>query len=126
VLFAVRVTEDGWVEYVRHGNDGQWHRIERIDAGDHLTTRTVEVSADGRELYWLDSRGRDTAALTAQDLASGAIQVLAEDPHADFAGLMLDPVLDHPIAAVCARERQRWLARLNSGELSITALVQIA
>jgi hypothetical protein len=73
-----------------------------------MTTRTVEVSADGRELYWLDSRGRDTAAVIAQDVASGAIQVLAEDPHSDFTGVLLDPVLDRPIAAVCARERQRW------------------
>jgi hypothetical protein len=73
-----------------------------------MTTRTVEVSADGGELYWLDSRGRDTAAVVAQDVASGAIRVLAEDPHSDFTGILLDPALDRPIAAVCARERQRW------------------
>jgi hypothetical protein len=72
VLFAVRFTEDGRVEYVRRGNEGGWDCFETIDADDQMTTQVVEVSADGRELYRLDSRGRDTAAVIAQDLASGA------------------------------------------------------
>jgi dipeptidyl aminopeptidase/acylaminoacyl peptidase len=135
VLFAARFTEDGSIEFVRRGNDGSWDCFESIEADDQMTTRTVEVSADGRELYWLDSRGRDTAAVIAQDVASGAIQVLAEDPHSDFTGVLLDPVLDRPIAAVCARERQRWqvldadfaddfayLTPLNQGELAITSM----
>jgi dipeptidyl aminopeptidase/acylaminoacyl peptidase len=107
VLFAARFTEDGWVEYLRRGDDGRWDCFEKINADDQMTTQTVEVSADGREFYWLDSRGRDTAAL------------------------------DRPIAAVCARERQRWqvldatfaddfayLTRLNPGELAITGMSQ--
>jgi hypothetical protein len=49
-----------------------------------MATCAIEFSFDGRELYWLDSRGRDTAAVVAQDLASGTMQVLAEDPRADF------------------------------------------
>ena len=137
VLFAVSFTEDGWVEFVRRGNDERWDCFERIDADDQMTTRTVEVSADGRELYWLDSRGRDTAAVIAQDVASGAIRVLAEDPHSDFTAILLDPALDRPIAAVCARERQRWqvldaafaddftyLTRLNAGDLVVTGMSQ--
>jgi dipeptidyl aminopeptidase/acylaminoacyl peptidase len=135
VLFAVRFTEDGWVEFVRRGNDGRWACFERIDTDDQMTTRTVEVSADGRELYWLDSRGRDTAAVIAQNVANGSIRVLAEDPHSDFTGILLDPARDRPIAAVYARERQRWqvldaafaddfayLTRLNPGELVVTGM----
>jgi dipeptidyl aminopeptidase/acylaminoacyl peptidase len=135
VLFAVRIKEDGWVEYLRRGNEGRWDCVARVDTDDQMMTRMVEVSADGRELYWLDSRGRDTAAVTAQDVASGAIRVLAEDPCCDFTTMLLDPVLDHPIAAVCARERQRWqvldaafaddfayLARLTPGDLAVTGM----
>ena len=135
VLFAVRVKEDGWVEYARRGNDGRWECVERIDTDDQMTTRMVEVSADGRELYWLDSRGRDTAAVTARDIASGAVRVLAEDPHSDFTAMLLDPESDRPIAAVCARERQRWqvldaafaddfatLTRLDPGDLAVTGM----
>ena len=57
-----------------------------------MATRPIEFSADGRELYWLDSRGRDTVAVVAQDLESGAMRVLAEDPRADFTQLVLDPI----------------------------------
>jgi dipeptidyl aminopeptidase/acylaminoacyl peptidase len=137
VLFAARFTEDGLVEFVRRGNDGRWECFERIGTDDQMTTQTVELSADGRELYWLDSRGRDTAAVIAQDVASGAIRVLAEDPHCDFTGILLDPALDRPIAAVRARERQRWqvldaafaddfayLTRLNPGDLAVTGMSQ--
>jgi dipeptidyl aminopeptidase/acylaminoacyl peptidase len=135
VLFAVRFTEDGSVEFVRRGKDGRWDCFERVGAEDQMATRMVEVSADGRELYWLDSRGRDTVAVTAQDLAGGATRVLAEDPQSDFTAMLLDPVLDHPIAAVCGRERQRWqvldatfaddfayLTRLKPGELAVTGM----
>lgn len=135
VLFAFRFTQAGGYELVRRGDGGRWDCFERVDADDQMTTRAVEVSADGRELYWLDSRGRDTAAVIAQDVASGATRMLAEDPRSDFTGILLDPVLDHPIAAVCGRERQRWqvldaafaddfayLTRLNPGELAITGM----
>jgi dipeptidyl aminopeptidase/acylaminoacyl peptidase len=134
VLFAARFAEGG-IEFVRRGNDGRWDCFERIDADDQMTTQMVEVSADGRELYWLDSRGRDTAAVIAQDLASGAVRVLAEDPHSDFTAILLDPALDRPIAAACLRERQRWqvldaafaddfayLTRLNPGDLVVTGM----
>jgi dipeptidyl aminopeptidase/acylaminoacyl peptidase len=137
VLFAFRFTPDGGYELVRRGADGLWNCFEKIGAEDQMTTHAVEVSADGRELYWVDSRGRDTAAVVAQDLAGGASRVLAEDPHADFSAMLLDPVFDHPIAAICTRERARWqvldtaftddfdyLTRTNPGDLAITGMSQ--
>ena len=69
VRFAVRHTEDGNVEYLQLGTDGKWALFSRIGAEDAMATRAIEFSADGRELYWLDSRGRDTAAVVAKDLA---------------------------------------------------------
>ena len=49
---------------------------------DAMTTRPVEFSDDGKELYWLDSRGRDKAAVVAQDMATGGMRILAEDAEA--------------------------------------------
>jgi hypothetical protein len=92
VRFAVRYTEDGNVEYLRVGSDGEWARFSLIGAEDATATRAIEFSADGSELYWLDSRGRDTAAIIAQDLASGTMRVLAQDPRADYTELLLDPI----------------------------------
>jgi len=108
VRFAVRHTEDGDVEYLQRGSGGEWALFSRIGAEDALGTRAIEFSADGRELYWLDSRGRDMAAVVSQDLASGTMRVLAQDSRADFSQLLLDPINEHPVAAARAFERVAW------------------
>jgi dipeptidyl aminopeptidase/acylaminoacyl peptidase len=137
VRFAVRYTEDGDVEYLRVGSDGEWARFSLIDAEDATATRAIESSADGSELYWLDSRGRDTAAVVAQDLASGTMRVLAEDPRADFTELLLDPISERPVAAARSFERVAWqvldpdyrddfdyLTRQSRGDLTIAGMSQ--
>ena len=106
--FAVRHTEDGDVEYLQRGSDDGWTLFSGIGTEDAMATRAIEFSADGRELYWLDSRGRDTAAVVAQDLTSGTMRVLAEDPRADFTQLLLDPISERPVAAARAFERVAW------------------
>ena len=135
VRFAVRHTEDGDVEYLQRGTDGEWALFSRIGAEDGLGTRAIEFSADGRELYWLDSRRRDTAAVVAQDLASGTMRVLAEDSHADFTQLVLDPISERPVAAARSFERVAWrvldpdyqqdfnyLTRQSRGDLTVTGM----
>jgi dipeptidyl aminopeptidase/acylaminoacyl peptidase len=137
VRFAVRYTDDGGVEYLQRGPDGKWMLFSQIDAEDALATRAIEFSADGSELYWLDSRGRDTAAVVAQDLASGMIRVLGEDPRADFTELLLDPISERPVAAARSFQRVAWqvldpdyqgdfdyLTGQSRGDLTITGMSQ--
>ena len=59
---------------------------------DALTTTVAGYTTDGSTLYWLDSRGRNTAALIAQDTATGEKRIIAEDALADIGGAMTDPV----------------------------------
>ncbi|MEO9463596.1 MAG: S9 family peptidase [Marinomonas sp.] len=53
---------------------------------DSMTTSPAGYTTDGSVLYWLDSRGRDTAALYAEDVASGSRTLIAEDDKADIGG----------------------------------------
>jgi dipeptidyl aminopeptidase/acylaminoacyl peptidase len=62
---------------------------------DALTTQPAGFTTDGKTLYWIDSRERDTAALVAEDTVSGARRVIAEDPRAD-----IGHVLAHPLTGV--------------------------
>ncbi|HKF09435.1 MAG TPA: prolyl oligopeptidase family serine peptidase, partial [Xanthobacteraceae bacterium] len=137
VRYAVRHNENGDVEYLQRGTDGEWDRFTRISADDTAATRAIEFSADGGELYWLNSRGRDTAAAVAHDLESGATRILAEDPRADFTYLLLDPITERPVAAARTFERIQWevldpdyeqdfnyLTRQSSGDLMITSMSQ--
>jgi dipeptidyl aminopeptidase/acylaminoacyl peptidase len=58
---------------------------------DSQTTAPLGYTADGKTLYWVDARGRDTAALMAQDVASGQMTVVAQDRRADITDGLFDP-----------------------------------
>ena len=58
---------------------------------DSLTTSPLGYTVDGKTLYWRDSRGRDTAALMAQDAASGKMRLVGESARADISGGLFNP-----------------------------------
>lgn len=58
---------------------------------DSQTTQAFAFTADGKTLYWLDSRGRDTAAAFAMDFETGKMTKLAEDGRADVDNAMFHP-----------------------------------
>lgn len=130
VRFAVRYLDDGGREYLRRGADGSWAVFAHINPADAMSTRPIEFSDDGKELYWLDSRGRDKAAVVVQDMATGALRSLAEDDRADFFELALEPLSYRPIAAASTFTRKQWhvidptyaedhafLTKVSSGDL---------
>ncbi|HMB32909.1 MAG TPA: S9 family peptidase, partial [Methylomirabilota bacterium] len=117
------------------GTGGEWEVFARIDMADSMSTRGIEFSDDGAQLYWMDSRGRDTAAIVAEDLRTGARQVIAHDERADMAEALLTPRTYRPLAAVSVFTRKRWraidpacapdfayLAKLSPGDLSVTSV----
>src|SRR5438132_1118481 len=106
--FGVRQTDAGDTEYLQRGAGGDWELFTRIDMADALTTRAIEFSDDGAELYWLDSRGRDKAVLVGEDLRTGAKRILAEDPEADLVEVMLEPRSYRPFATAAVFARKRW------------------
>lgn len=58
---------------------------------DSQTTRPLGFTHDGRTLYWTDARGRDQAAIFAQDVASGRMTIVGESAKADVSGGLFDP-----------------------------------
>lgn len=89
---AEKPRNDGGVNYHRIRN-GQIEPmpVAEVAMEDSQTTAPLGFTADGKTLYWADSRGRDTAALIAQDLASGQTRVLAQDARADIGSVLSDP-----------------------------------
>ena len=65
--------------------------VEQVALEDVEITQPAGFTTDGKTLYWIDSRGRDTAAIVAQDIATGTRTVLAEDAKADIRGAMANP-----------------------------------
>ncbi|MCB2067866.1 MAG: S9 family peptidase [Erythrobacter sp.] len=64
---------------------------ESTGLDDALTTGMAGYTTDGATLYWLDSRGRDTAALFAEDTATGDRVLVAEHDKADIGGTIRHP-----------------------------------
>jgi len=135
IRYGVRQTDDGDTEYLQRGAGGEWELFARIDMADAMSTRAIEFSDDGTELYWLDSRGRNTAAVVAEDLRTGAKRVLVQDARADVVEFLLEPRSLRPFAAAAVFTRKRWrvidpayaadyahLARVSAGDLSITSV----
>jgi dipeptidyl aminopeptidase/acylaminoacyl peptidase len=89
---ALRPNEAGGNDFFRvEGGKVEEKPFGNTALADSLTTSPAGFTTDGKTLYWIDSRGRDTAALLAQDVASGKMSTVAENGKADIGGIMADP-----------------------------------
>lgn len=134
--YAVRAgvvfTPDATAVVYRFGEDGARDPLITIGPEDAMTTNPIGTDKTGTVIYLLDSRGRDTAALVTADLATGETSVLAEDPVADIADVLMHPTERtlqayavnhtktewHALDPCVAADLQR-LREVSDGELSI-------
>jgi dipeptidyl aminopeptidase/acylaminoacyl peptidase len=90
---AMRQNEAGGTDYFRiTDNVVEETPFETTAMEDSLTTTPAGYTSDGAILYWIDSRGRNTAALFAQGTATGAKRLIAEDDKADIGSTLRHPV----------------------------------
>ncbi len=107
VRLASAYAPDGSVvAYLPKGDD--WEEYERIPSEDTLTTNFLAFTKGGDQVYMVDSRERDTAALYLLDLNSKKKELLAEDPRADAGTLLMHPE-DHTAQGVSFNyTRREW------------------
>ncbi len=92
VRAATKVRADGGSDLYRVTNNKVTTEKLRSDKlEDSRTTRAVGFTTDGKTLYWVDALGRDTAALLAQDFATGKTRLIAENARADIGGVLTNP-----------------------------------
>jgi len=120
VRFASRMTDDGGTELlkpaaqqspaggVRAQGITNWEPFQTIGMEDSLTTHPVGFDKTGRVLYMIDSRGRNTSAMTILDLTTGAVATVAEDPRADVAGVLVHPTEETIQAVSFTYARTEW------------------
>ena len=89
---ALKSRDDGGTDYYRITNGKiEAKPFATVGLEDALTTSPAGFNADGSVLYWIDSRGRNTAALIAQNVASGEQTVIGESPKADIGSVLTNP-----------------------------------
>lgn len=92
IRMATRPRRDGGTDFFRiENNKAAAEPFASVGLEDSQTTSPAGFTTDGKTLYWVDSRGRNTAALIAQDVASGRTRLIAEDARADIGGAITNP-----------------------------------
>lgn len=105
VRFAVGPTADGGRQLLARGDDGCWTACSVAGPEDARTTGWAHLDAAGTTLYAFDSRGRDTSALVAIDLATRKTTVLGASPLADVSSMLTDMATYRPVAYWTHHER---------------------
>lgn len=134
VRLAVTFDPAGGLAVLKISPEGKPEPFLTIAPEDVLTTSPVDFDKTGRVVYLLDSRGRDTSALTTLDLETMKSATVAEDARVDIGGIMLHPTEKTLQAYSTYYERQHWhpldkdvakdleiLRRVADGELSIAS-----
>lgn len=118
---AMRQNAAGGTDYFRiTDNVVEETPFETTAMEDALTTTPAGYTSDGATLYWVDSRGRNTAALFAQDTASGETRRIAEDDKADIGS-----TLRHPVTGVIEAYAVNYLTtRWHATDPGIAAALQ--
>jgi len=108
---AMRQNAAGGTDYfVIDDNGVAAEPFETTAMEDALTTTPAGYTTDGGTLYWIDSRGRNTAALFAQDTATGEKRKIAEDAKADIGSTLRDPLTGEVEAYAVDYLTTRWTA----------------
>ena len=108
VRLGIRMTPDGGSDVLMLDSDGSWQPFMKVEMEDLLTTLPFDFDETGRTLYMIDSRGRDTSALSAINLDTSEETVIAEDPRVDVSDVMAHPASNHVQAVAFTYERKRW------------------
>ena len=134
VRFATRLTADGGNEILKLMTDaGEWELFTKVAMEDLFTTGVIDFDKTGENVYMVDSRGRNTAAVTSVNVETGATKTLAKDRDADISGgVLMHPTAKTIQAVSSTYKRKDWqvvdksvksdfkyLRRLVDAELSI-------
>jgi dienelactone hydrolase len=107
---AIRPAPDGGFDLlVRDGPGSDWRELLSVPVDDALTTEPVAFSADGSALLITSSAGAQTARLVRLDVATGAAEVLTEDPQADVSDVRVHPDTREPQIVTLVKARAEYV-----------------
>src|SRR6201991_4767952 len=131
---GVALTPDGGaVILVRDDEASDWRPLLEVPPDDAESTGPLGFTKDGKGMYLETSVDSNTGRLVKMDIATGAVEVIAEDPDYDITGAMMNPDTHEIEAGTVCRDRLEYsifddairgdieaLQRLSAGELLIS------
>jgi dipeptidyl aminopeptidase/acylaminoacyl peptidase len=123
---ALKMTPEGGNDIFTPDGKGGWKPFDKIPMEDMMTTWPITFDKSGELLYMIDSRERNTAALTSVNLKNGEKKVIFEDPRADLSDIMIQPTERTIEAAASNYTRVEWKILDESIKADIDYLNTIA
>jgi dipeptidyl aminopeptidase/acylaminoacyl peptidase len=107
---AMAARADGGFDLIiRENEEADWQTLLTWDSDDVMGADAIAFSKDGKHLFLLDPRNSNTNRLVKMDLATGNVEVIAEDPQYDVGRVMIHPD-DYEVQAVFfTKARQEWM-----------------
>jgi dipeptidyl aminopeptidase/acylaminoacyl peptidase len=107
---AVTALPDGGTELlIRDNEQAGWRKLITWNADDALTSGPVGFTRDGESLYLEDSREANASRLVRLNIATGALDVLAADPHYDVGSVVINPDSYDVQAVAFNKDRVEWV-----------------
>lgn len=124
--------EGGFDLMIREDESAEWQKLLTWDSENSYTSYPVSFSKDGKSIYLIDSRDANAGRLIKMEMATKDIQVIAEDPQYDVAGVLIHPDTYEIQGVSYLKARKEWklldrsirgdfdeLAKLDRGDFSI-------
>jgi dipeptidyl aminopeptidase/acylaminoacyl peptidase len=124
--------DGGMTLMVRDTPDAEWRPLLEIGQGDSLSTSPIGFDGDGDRLLMISSVDANAARLVWLDVATGAVEVIAEDAAYDVSDAWLERRTRRPLMVAFQRDRLEWqqldgsmaehlaaLAALDDGDLQL-------
>jgi dipeptidyl aminopeptidase/acylaminoacyl peptidase len=110
VRIASVLTKEGGMELRHRDNpDAEWKTLLTWGPED-VNGGPVGFTKDNKSVYLLSSEGRDTISLVQRDLATGKETLIASNPRADVADVLIQPETKKVEAVSFNREKVTWQA----------------
>lgn len=116
--YGLQPTPDGGANIVDF--DGEVFAV--ISPEDFLVTQPIGFNKDNTVIFMLDSRGRDTAALTRVDLGTGEPELMAANDDADISGVLTDQRTFEPVAYNVNYLKSSWHGLTDTAKADFEAI----
>ncbi|MBL8762660.1 MAG: S9 family peptidase [Phycisphaerae bacterium] len=108
VRLASKQTPQGGTDIFKLDKDLKATPFTSVPMEDSLTTSPGGFGKSPNALYMVDSRGRNTAALTLVGIEGNKTEVIAEDPRADVGEVVAHPTGKYVQAVAFNYDRKTW------------------